>query len=473
MKLAFKSIVGYVTTILVTSLLFSCTGNIGVQVDENGFRQTCSMFFEGDLITFDQDAISIQVKTVSPSWHEGDKVYIVFYNESSRVLGEAIYSTTSGWKVTYDGNLPIGEGLKCEVRYFVNATSSSTTLVSLASTTEIYEDLFGLYDYNGSVITVIASMTPKTGRIRFKGEPGVKILLTGLSVFTEYSPLQNTFYNSQSKISTEVGADGFTPYVYGTLANDNRKLGIIGPDFAFTRTCAEDVLKVGDSGYMTIPSVNLHTNWESGVCFSIGNVEFKMIPITGHPEGFYMIGETEVTTSLYNRINSNTFGDESPIDFVSYSSIEAMIKKLNATTQLSFSLPNSSQWIYAAKGGTLTKNNLYSGSNDPMNIAWFSANSFSSYGGWSKHEVKLKNPNELGIYDMSGNVAEFVSTRNGIYPFVHGGSYMSHMDKITIDSKFSTDEADWINVYRANADQYNSPHCKAYGVGFRLMLTCE
>ena len=196
MKLAFKSIVGYVTTILVTSLLFSCTGNIGVQVDENGFRQTCSMFFEGDLITFDQDAISIQVKTVSPSWHEGDKVYIVFYNESSRVLGEAIYSTTSGWKVTYDGNLPIGEGLKCEVRYFVNATSSSTTLVSLASTTEIYEDLFGLYDYNGSVITVIASMTPKTGRIRFKGEPGVKILLTGLSVFTEYSPLQNTFYNS-------------------------------------------------------------------------------------------------------------------------------------------------------------------------------------------------------------------------------------------------------------------------------------
>lgn len=473
MKKIFKSIIGCAAVALMASIMSACSEKIDVQTGveatpESGIK-TCAMNFEGGVVGFDKTP----TKAASANWSDGDKIYIIFYNGTTMVPGEATYSAAGGWNVSYDGNLAKGTGLKCEVRHFVNATFSSASLVSLNSETEIYEATNGSYEYNGTTLTVQASMTPKTGRIRFSGKSGEKIHLTGISVYTTYSPALNTFSSTKSMITTTVATDGYTTYIYGSLADSNKKLGLVGSDFAFTRTCTDAVLKVGDSGYMAIPSESSHNNWRSGLYVTVGSVEFKMIPVAGHTSGFFMMGETEVTTSLYNKVNESSSTSETPIDNISYSTISTWLEKLNNTTQLSFSLPSSSQWLYAAKGGRNSQNYTYCGSNNAGDVAWYEANCSA------KQTVKTKAPNELGIYDMSGNVAEFTSTMyNSYYPQIYGGSYLAKVANVSKGSYFDTasptSSDEWYYTYgKSSSYQYTESGCKAYGIGFRLMLTCK
>lgn len=122
-------------------------------------------------------------------------------------------------------------------------------------------------------------------------------------------------------IATTVATSGYTPYIYGSLADSNKQLGLVGSDYAFTRTCTDAVLKVGDSGYMAIPSDKSHNNWKSGLYVTTSGVEFKMVPVAGHSSGFFMIGETEVTRELYYKITgtSSSSNLNHPISNVTYS----------------------------------------------------------------------------------------------------------------------------------------------------------
>lgn len=439
-------------------------------VIEESTIKTCPMVFQGGVEGFGQTISSTPTKATSSNWKDGDKIYIIFYNGTTKIPGEGTYSTSGGWNVSYDGNLATGTNLKCEVRYFANATFQSSSLVSLNSASEIYETTSGTYEYNGSTLTVAASMTPKTGRIRFSGTSGAKIYLTGISVYTTYSPALNTFSSSNAMLTATVASTGYTPYIYGAFVDTGRNLGLVGSNFAFTRTCSSDVLKVGDSGYMAIPSDASHNNWRSGLFVKVGSVEFKMIPVAGYTGGFFMLGETEVTTALYNTVNGSSSTVQTPIDNVSYSAIQTWIEKLNNTTMLSFSLPTSAQWLYAAKGGSLTQNYTYCGSNTPGDVAWYAANSTA------KQNVKTKAPNELGLYDMSGNVAEFTTTMyNSSYPQIYGGSYISKAENITKTAYFYTYNGnnEWYSNYYSSSASYTSSYCRASGVGFRLLLTCK
>ena len=457
MKKIFKSIIGCATIALMASMMSACSEKIDVQTGveatpESGIK-TCAMNFEGGVVGFDKTP----TKAVSSNWSDGDKIYIIFYNGTTMVPGEATYSAAGGWNVSYDGDLATGTGLKCEVRYFVNATFSSASLVSLNFETEIYEATNGSYEYNGTTLTVQASMTPKTGRIRFSGNSEEKIHLTGISVYTTYSPALNTFSSTKSMITTTVASDGYTPYIYGSLAEENKKLGLVGSDFAFTRTCTDAVLKVGDSGYMAIPTESAHNNWRNGLFVTVGGIEFKMIPVAGHTNGFFLIGETEVTCGVYAKVtgSSSTTNSEYPITGQYYNTFKAFITELNYQTNLTFSLPTKEQWQYAAKGGKLSQGYTYSGSNNPGDVAWYGGNSSGSL-----HPVKQLAPNELGIYDMSGNAWEFTSTigySSTTNPTRCGGDYNSSSPTITLSSydNTSTDKTYYSNY------------------GYRLILTCK
>ena len=107
----------------------------------------------------------------------------------------------------------------------MNATFSSSSLVSLNSNTEIYEDLNGTYAYSNGSLTVQASLTPKTGRIRFTGTSGAKIYTTGISVYTTFSPAINQFSSSNAMITSTVASNGSTPYIYGVFSDSDRNLG--------------------------------------------------------------------------------------------------------------------------------------------------------------------------------------------------------------------------------------------------------
>ncbi len=128
----------------------------------------------------------------------------------------------------------------------------------------------------------------------------------------------------------------------------------------------------------------------------------------------YYIGRYEVTQKEWQAVMgnnpSNFKGDNLPIERVSWNECYEFIKKLNQLTGLQFRLPTEAEWEYAARGGKSSRGFKYSGSDNIGDVAWYTDNS-----GGKTHQVGTKEPNELGIYDMSGNVWEWCSDRFGSY----------------------------------------------------------
>ncbi|MBQ9642029.1 MAG: SUMF1/EgtB/PvdO family nonheme iron enzyme [Bacteroidaceae bacterium] len=128
----------------------------------------------------------------------------------------------------------------------------------------------------------------------------------------------------------------------------------------------------------------------------------------------YQIGETEVTQALWKTVmgSNPSFwqGNNLPVEKVSWNDCQEFITKLNALTGKTFRLPTEAEWEFAARGGTKSQGYKYSGSNTIGDVAWYTENS-----GWKTHEVGTKQANELGLYDMSGNVHEWCQDWSGSY----------------------------------------------------------
>ncbi|MCI6473931.1 MAG: formylglycine-generating enzyme family protein [Bacteroidales bacterium] len=153
----------------------------------------------------------------------------------------------------------------------------------------------------------------------------------------------------------------------------------------------------------------------------------------------YYIGETEVTQALWiavmgenltNTTNgivdqalwqavmginpSHFTGDNLPVHRVSWNDCKKFIQKLNSLTGKSFRFPTEAEWEFAARGGNKSCHTQYSGSSNIDEVAWYWQNSGRN-SGRTPHPVKTKKPNELGIYDMSGNVYEWCQDWYGSY----------------------------------------------------------
>lgn len=168
----------------------------------------------------------------------------------------------------------------------------------------------------------------------------------------------------------------------------------------------------------------LSSRWpDDPYVFTVNGVTFKMIPVVG---GVFMmghqvyeppvhqvtlssffIGETEVTQALWVAVMGNNpsviNGDQHPVETVSWYDCQEFITKLNQMTGQQFRLPAEAEWEFAARGGNKSQGYEYSGSNIIENVAWYYSNSGSTF------PVATKAPNEIGVYDMSGNVYEWVN----------------------------------------------------------------
>ena len=129
----------------------------------------------------------------------------------------------------------------------------------------------------------------------------------------------------------------------------------------------------------------------------------------------YMIGQTEVTQELWKAVmgdnpSSHTGNLKYPVENMSWYDCQDFCIALSNLTGQSFWFPTEAQWEYAARGGKLSKGYKYSGSNDLGAVGWYYKNSSNV-----THVVGGKTANELGIYDMSGNVAEYCYDYMGAY----------------------------------------------------------
>ena len=131
---------------------------------------------------------------------------------------------------------------------------------------------------------------------------------------------------------------------------------------------------------------------------------------------FYM-GKYEVTQKQWREImgnNPSKFSgcDNCPVEQVSWNDVQKFIKKLNQKTGKKYRLPTEAEWEYAARGGVEThgRASLYAGSNNIGEVAWYKSNS-----GSKTHPVGQKKPNELGLFDMTGNVWEWCNDWYGDY----------------------------------------------------------
>lgn len=176
----------------------------------------------------------------------------------------------------------------------------------------------------------------------------------------------------------------------------------------------------------------------------------------------FYIGETEVTQELWEAVmpknRSKQKGPQQPVEYVTYDMCQEFITKLNALTGQHFRLPTEAEWEYAAKGGNKSKGYLYAGSNQSDEVAYTLSN-IQYYGHYPVAQLK---PNELGLYDMSGNVWEWcedwyrktpAGKPSSNFHVIRGGSFKSSPQYCRTSNRFLYDQ-------RRRQDQ----------VGFRLAL---
>jgi formylglycine-generating enzyme required for sulfatase activity len=183
----------------------------------------------------------------------------------------------------------------------------------------------------------------------------------------------------------------------------------------------------------------------------------------------YYMGKTEVTQALWGVVMgnnpSNFKGDDKPVESVSWNDCQTFISKLNRATGKNFRLPTEAEWEFAARGGNKSRHYQYSGSSYLGDVAWYYDNS-----GSTTHAVATKQPNELGLYDMSGNVWEWCQDWYGDYSSTaqtnptgaYGGSH-----RVSRGGCWGNDAGSCRSSYRS----YGGPGYRYNDLGFRLALS--
>lgn len=228
----------------------------------------------------------------------------------------------------------------------------------------------------------------------------------------------------------------------------------------------------------TVNGISFNMIYVEGGTFTMGatpeqssNAEYDEKPAHQVTLSDYYIGETQVTQELWQTVMgsnpSECKGAKCPIERVSWKDCQKFIKKLNQLTGKTFRLPTEAEWEYVARGGNKSRGYIYSGSNNIDDVAWYISNSDDN-----THPVGQKQANELGIYDMTGNVGEWCQDWYG--------DYSSDPQTNPVGPSSGS-----YRVIRGGCCEYNEQMCgisrrvfqeptrRSFYFGFRLVLTID
>ena len=190
----------------------------------------------------------------------------------------------------------------------------------------------------------------------------------------------------------------------------------------------------------------------------------------------FSIGKYEVTQEEWVAVmgsNPSWYkGAKRPVDNVSWNDCQEFIRKLNAITGKKFRLPTEAEWEFAARGSNESRGYKYPGSNNIDNVAWYEVNSYdvgSSSLNYGTHNVGQKQSNELGLYDMSGNVWEWCQDWYGSY---NSGSQTNPSGPSTGSIRVVRGGGWLSNAWycRVSNRSVNSPDRRSNYLGLRLAL---
>ncbi|MBR5725830.1 MAG: SUMF1/EgtB/PvdO family nonheme iron enzyme [Muribaculaceae bacterium] len=191
----------------------------------------------------------------------------------------------------------------------------------------------------------------------------------------------------------------------------------------------------------------------------------------------FSIGQTEVTQELWMAVMDNNpsgfTGDlQRPVEQVSWEDCQEFIARLNAITGKNFRLPTEAEWEFAARGGIKSRGTVYAGSDVIEDVAWYYGNSYAlgaDNANYGTHPVGTKHGNELGLYDMCGNVFEWCSDWYGPYneeDQTNPTGADEGLRRVTRGGSWYSVERDCRVTYR----NYEGPRSRSYSLGLRLAL---
>ena len=273
-----KNIVNFVSTIVFGAMciMAACSGEVFdetvvEEMVDGSHWQRADINLQVNRINFDAQAGA--TRTVDEGWKDGDRIYLILKDKNGdNVQAYVEYdATAASWgQVEYDGYksyLTCTTPRTVEAYYFDGTVDVTASDITFDATTGVYVCTDGVYTYpSDGDLEVSISLVPLTSRIRFVGEADTDFtILNGMKTYTAFSRTTGKLTESLESINTSVDTTGTTPYIYGVFANPEEPMFEVVNNRARFNTvfdASTDVLQVGRSGYIPIPTVDSHRGWK-------------------------------------------------------------------------------------------------------------------------------------------------------------------------------------------------------------------